>query len=168
MDLIAIGRIAKPIGTRGDVKVLLLTDDQKRFEGLRSVFVGDNEGSALPRDITSLRIDAKQVVLHFGGFESVEEAEQLRDQYLFVPQEESVKLNAGSYFVDEVIGCDVVTEEQKNVGIVTDILALPANDIWVVRNGEKEILIPAVKAIVRRVEIEKKRITIHALEGLIE
>ncbi len=93
---------------------------------------------------------------------------ELRNRYLFVPKEESIKLRPGSYFMDDVIGCEVVTEEQMKIGIVTDLLTLPANDVWVVRNGAKEILIPAVKAIIRKVDVKKKRITIHALEGLLE
>jgi len=70
--------------------------------------------------------------------------------------------------MDDIIGCEVVTEEQMKVGIVADLLSLPANDIWVVRNGKKEFLIPAVKAIIRKVDVKAKRITIHALEGLLE
>jgi len=70
--------------------------------------------------------------------------------------------------MDDIIGCEVVTEEQMKVGIVADLLSLPANDIWVVQNGKKEFLIPAVKAIIRNVDVKMKRITIHALEGLLE
>ena len=70
--------------------------------------------------------------------------------------------------MDEVMGCEVVTEEQVDVGIITDLLSLPANDVWVVRNGAKEFLIPAVKAIIRKVDIKMKRVTIYALEGLLE
>jgi 16S rRNA processing protein RimM len=168
MDLVAIGRISKPIGTQGEVRVLPLTDDQRRFENLKSVLVGHEETTAVVRNILSSRIDAKYVVVKFNGIENVEEAKKLRDQYLFIPKENAVKLRTGSYFVDDVIGCEIVTEEQVKVGIVTDLLKLPANDLIVARSGLKEILIPAVKAIIRQVDIEKKRITIHALEGLLE
>jgi 16S rRNA processing protein RimM len=168
MDLIAIGRISKPIGTQGELKVLPLTDDKQRFVGLQSVWVGHDATKVEPRDILAVRIDAKQVVVSLNGIETPHEAQEFRNKYLFVPKEQTLKLGSGSYFMDEVIGCEVVTEEQVKVGIVTDLLSLPANDVWVVQNGTKEILIPAVKAIIRKVDVKMKRVTIHALEGLLE
>jgi 16S rRNA processing protein RimM len=168
MDLIAIGRISKPIGTQGEVKILPLTDDKQRFAGLQSVWVGHDATRVEQRDIRAVRIDAKQVVVSLNGIETPHEAKEFRNKYLFVPKEQTIKLRTGSYFMDEVIGCEVVTEEQMNVGIVADLLSLPANDVWVIRNGTKEFLIPAVKAIIRKVDVKMKRITIHALEGLLE
>jgi 16S rRNA processing protein RimM len=168
MDVIAIGRISKPIGTRGEVKILPLTDDSQRFLNVSSVWVGHDATDAEVKKIRKVRLDARQVVAKFDGIESVEEAEKIRDKYLFVQKEDIVKLQKGTYFVDDVIGCEVVTEEEINVGVITDLLSLPMNDVWVVKNGTKEILLPAVKAIIRQVDIEQKRITIHALDGLLE
>jgi len=168
MDLIAIGRISKPIGTRGEVKILPLTDDKHRFESLSNVWLGYDSANVELKKILKVRVDARQVVLNFDGVKTVEEAEKTRDLYLFVPKEEAVKLRDGSYFVDDVIGCEVATEEQKIVCVITDLLSLPMNDLWVVKKDEKEFLIPAVKAIIRQVDVENKRITIHALDGLLD
>ena len=168
MDLIAIGRISKPIGTRGEVKISPLTPDRQRFESMPAVWLGHDTANAELKRILKVRIDAKQVVLSFDGIGTVEEAEKLIDLYLFVPKEEAIKLQNGSYFVDDVIGCEVVTEELVNVGMITDLLSLPMNDIWIVKKGAKEVLIPAVKAIIRKVDVENKRITIHALDGLFD
>jgi 16S rRNA processing protein RimM len=168
MDLIAIGRISKPIGTQGELKVFPLTANKQRFAGLQSVWVGHDATRVEQRDILAVRIDAKQVVVSLNGIETPHQAKESRDKYLFVPKEQKIELRKGSYFMDEVIGCEVVTEKQVNVGIVTDLLPLPANDVWVVRNGTKEFLIPAVKAIIRKVDLKMKRITIHAFEGLLD
>jgi 16S rRNA processing protein RimM len=168
MELIAIGRISKPIGTRGEVKVVPLTDDTERFVNLRSVWVGRSASSACERSLISVRTDRSHVVVQVDEIRTVDEAEHLRDEYLFVPMENRIPLQKGKYFIDDVIGCEVVTEEQKNIGIVTDLLTLPIDDVWVVRNESHEILIPAVKEIIRQVDVEKKRIIIHALEGLLE
>jgi len=168
MDLIAIGKISKPIGTQGDVKVFPLTDDRQRFTGLQSVWVGHDAVKVEQRDILAVRIDAKQIVISLRDIKTLQEAKEFRNKYLFVPSEQTIKLRSGSYFMDEVMGCEVVTEEQVDVGIITDLLSLPANDVWVVRNGAKEFLIPAVKAIIRKVDIKMKRVTIYALEGLLE
>jgi 16S rRNA processing protein RimM len=167
MDFIAIGRISRPIGTRGEMKVLPLTDDKQRFVGLQSVWVGHDSEKAEQRDIRVVRIDAKQVVINLAGIETLKEANKFRNNYLFVAKEQAIKLHDGRYFMDDIIGCEVVTEEQVKVGIVTDLLSLPANDLWVVRNGKQELMIPAVKAIIQKVDVRMKRITIHALEGLL-
>jgi 16S rRNA processing protein RimM len=168
MNLIAIGKCAKPIGTRGEIKIVPLTDDTKRFQNLQSVWVGHDETRAKSYSVTSVRVEAQQVVLRLQGITSSEQAGELRNTYIFLPQEKTVMLRAGSYFMDDVLECEVVTEEQVLVGRVTDILSLPANDVWVVRKDTKEILIPAVKEIIRKVDVKMKRITIHALEGLLE
>ena len=168
MDLIAIGRVSKPIGTRGEVKVLPLTDDKQRFANLPEVWVGHDAANVELKKILNVRIDTNQVVLHFSGIETVDEAKKIRDVYLFVRKEETVKLQNGTYFMDDVIGCEVVTEEQVHVGMITDLLSLPMNDVWVVKKDTKEILIPAVKAIIRQVDVENKRITIHSLDGLLD
>ena len=168
MDLIAIGRISKPIGTRGEVKITPFTHDRRRFENLPAVWLGHSAANVERKKILNARIDARHVVLALDGVETVEEAEKTRGVFLFVPKEEVAAPQNGSYFVDDVIGCTVVTEDQTVVGTVTDLLSLPMNDVWVVRNGPKEILIPAVKAFIRRVDVEQKRIMIHALDGLLD
>jgi 16S rRNA processing protein RimM len=168
MDLIAIGKISRPIGTRGEVKVLPLTDDKQRFANLHAVWVGHDAANVELKKILNVRIDTKQVALHFHSIDTVEEAKKTKDLYLFVREKEAVKLQKGTYFVDDVIGCEVVTEELVNVGVITDLLSLPMNDVWVVKKDTKEILIPAVKAIIRQVDVANKRITIHSLNGLLD
>ena len=168
MDLIAIGRISKPIGTRGEVKILPLTQDKQRFMNLPAVWIGLEAANAELKKILKVRIDTKHVVFNFDGIETVEKAEKIKDSFIFVAKEDAVKLRDGSYFVDDVIGCEVVTEEQTVVGVITDLLSLPMNDLWVVKKDAKEILIPAVKAIIQQVDVENKRITIRALDGLLD
>jgi 16S rRNA processing protein RimM len=168
MELIAIGRISKPIGRRGEIKIIPLTDDPQRFAILRSVWVGNQDATARKLDVIAVRLNARQAAVSLSGIENADAAEQLRGQYLFVPKEEVIKLRTGSYFIDDVIGCEVVTEEKIKIGEVSDLLSLPANDVWVIWNGEKEILIPAVKEIIKHVDVEKKRIIIHAPEGLLD
>ncbi len=167
MDLIAIGKVSKPIGTRGEVKILPLTQDKQRFVNLTAVRLGNDSANAEFKKIIGVRIDNKQVVITFNGVETIEEAEKIKDQYLFVKEEDIVKLQNGTYFLDDIVGCEVVTEEQIVVGKVTDLFSLPMNDLWIVKKGMKEILIPAVKAIIRQVDIKNKRITINALDGLL-
>jgi 16S rRNA processing protein RimM len=168
MDLIAIGRVSKPIGTRGEVKISPLTRDKQRFMNLPAVLLGNDAANATLKKILKVRIDNKQIVLHVDGIGTIEEAEKIKDLYLFIPKEDAAKLQNGNYFVDDILGSEVVTEEQERVGVITDLLSLQMNDIWVVKKGTKEILIPAVKAIIRQVDVKNKRVTIHALDGLLD
>lgn len=174
MELIAVAKIIKPIGIRGEVKIQLLTDDVQRFAKLTSVWIGglarrgEQEQSAAEYTIRSFHQDAKRCAMSLQGIETVEAAETLRNQFVFVSNHETIQPNAGQYFIDDVIGCEMMTHDGKYVGTIVDVLKLPANDLWVVRNGEKEILIPAVKAIVKDVDVKQKRVVIDSPEGLIE
>ena len=168
MEFIAIGRIAKPIGVRGEVKILPLTHTRQRFADLRFVWVGHRPADAEPKEIRKVRIGARDVGMGFIGVDSIQDAGQIKDQYLFIPENDILAPQKGSYLIDEVIGCEMVTEAQGMIGTVIDVFALPYNDVWVVKTNTKEIFIPAVNEIIRQVDIVHKRITIHALDGLIE
>lgn len=168
MDLVAIGKISKPIGISGEAKILPLTDDLQRFSGLTSVFIGSDESTTKPYDLCSVRIVQSQVAVKLQGIETAQDVENIRNAYVFIPKKEVVALQDGRFFMDDVIGCEVVTDEETNVGKVIDLFSLPGNDVWIVRNGTKEIFIPAVKAIIRKVDVKKKCITIHAFEGLLD
>jgi 16S rRNA processing protein RimM len=165
MELIAIGKIAKPVGVRGEVKILPLTDDLNRFKELRTLMIGSTAENAVERSIVHIRISGKQAVAALDGIVSVEQAGLLKNNFVFVPAKFPRK---GRHFIDRMIGCSVEGEDGSNIGTLTDVLKLPANDVWVVRSGEKEILIPSVKEFVRNVDEAQKRIVVHVIEGLLE
>jgi 16S rRNA processing protein RimM len=168
MELIAIAKIIKPIGIRGEVKIQLLTDECDRLLHLTSVWIGKHEESVVERKILRVRQDVKHCIAAFQDVATVEAAEDLRDQFVFVSKGETMQPEAGRYFVDDVLGCEMASQEGKHIGTIVDVLILPANDLWVVRNGIKETLIPAVKAIVKEVDVKRKRVVIDSPEGLIE
>jgi 16S rRNA processing protein RimM len=168
MELIAVAKIIKPIGIRGEVKIQLLTDEINRLSHLTSVWIGKQQQAATEHKILRVRQDVKQCLAALQGIETIEAAESLRDQFLFVSQDETVPPKEGRYFVDDILGCEMATQKGEQVGTIVDVLTLPGNDLWVVRNGQKEILIPAVKEIVKEVDVKRKRIVIDSPEGLIE
>lgn len=165
--LIAIGHITKSIGLRGEIKVIPLTDDPERFHDLTSVWVGADETSARELRLESCRVTPKGVFLTLVSIKDKDSAEALRDCYIYVAEEMAVKLPRGTHFIHEIIGMTVETEEGEEVGKVTDVQKYPAQDIWVVQRGSQEVLIPAVKEIVRQVNLKQKRIIIRAIEGLL-
>jgi 16S rRNA processing protein RimM len=168
MELRAIGKISRPVGMKGELRILPLTDDIQRYEDLKEVWVGRSDKDAKQYAVGMVRIGPKQVVIGFENVNRIDEAERMKDSFLFVPEEDVISLGNGRYFIDDVIGCEVSTEEGKRIGIVSDLLSLPGNDLWVIEYGKKEILVPAVKDIIKHVDTGKKKVVIHALEGLFD
>ena len=167
-ELIAVGKILKPVGLLGEVKILPITGDWNRLKKLRSVFLGLQESAVRQVNVASVRIDSRKAVMKFDGIETEEAANTLREQFLFVRKDEMLRPKKGSYLVDDLLGAEVITDEGISVGVVKDVLRMQANDVWSVWNGTREILIPAVKSIVRKVNIQEKKVVIHAMEGLLE
>lgn len=165
---IAVGRISKSVGIRGEVKVQLLTDHPQRFSKLKSVWIGEKEESAEKLTIESSRIQGFVVVLKFKEIDSCTDADTTQGRYIFISAKDIVAPPKGSFFIDDVIGMTVVSEEGETIGTVKDILQMPANDVWVVHRGTKEVLLPAVKEIIKVVDLKRKEIVIHVMEGLLD
>lgn len=168
MELVAIGKILKPIGIRGALKIEPLTDTPERFQQLRRVWIGASAKSAREASIRSVETQMHYVVLSVDSIQSVEKAEEFRHAYVFVPLDERIPPKEGAYFIDAIIGCNVYDGADTFIGTVGDVFSMPANDVWLVRTPEKEILLPAVKFFIRNVDVENKRIIIHVIEGLVE
>ena len=168
MDLIAIGRIVKPIGILGAVKILPLTTELARFDRVRDVWIGTESGSAQRYEVSGIERGTNHIVAQIAGFDTIAAAECLRKAFVFVSGDQKIVPPQGEYLIDDILGCEVVTEDSQEIGKVEDVLILPTNDLWVVRWNEKETLVPAVKAIIRKVDVRQKRIVIAKMEGLFE
>ena len=166
--MIAIGQIAKSNGVRGAVNIRSLTDDAQRFTKLKAVWIGRAEEKATRYEVESVRVQNERVVLKLHNVNDRNAADDLREQIVFVQENEAVKPRKGSYFIHDLIGMEVLTEEGEVVGQVKDVWQMPANDVWVVRNNGKEVLVPAVKEFIKSVDAERRTIVIHAVEGLLE
>ena len=167
-ERIAIGRIVRPVGVRGELKVIPLTDDPDRFGASDDITVGSRPEEAMTVRIERSRKQVNAIVVKLAAVDSIEAAERFRDQYMFVEAGEVRPPQTGTYLIDEIIGCTVVTVSGREVGTVADVMTLPANDVWVVRDGTKEHLLPAVRALLRTVDVARKRIEVEDLEGLFE
>lgn len=167
-EWIAVGKIVRPVGIRGEVKTILLTDDERRFERSKSVRVGKDEDAAVVRQVEQVRFVSDAWRIKFEGVDSMDDAEALRDSFVFLPQTMERKRKPDTYAIDEIVGCEMWTTAGRRIGEVVDVLDLPANHVWVVRDGSKEYLVPAVRALIPKVDIEAKRIEVVELEGLFE
>jgi len=166
--MIAVGRITKSVGIKGEVRVSMLTDSPERFAKLKAVWCGADETSAVRFSILSMRIEQSAVVLKLKEIDSRSLADEHRGEYLFVETKDVVAPANGSYFIHDIIGMNVVTEAGEEVGSVRDVMELPANDVWVVVAGTKEFLIPAIKEVIRQVDLNRRTVVIRPLEGMLE
>ena len=165
---ISIGYINKAHGIRGEIAVVSLTDHPTRFNKLNQVLIEYPDNSRQPFEITGARIGHGKIIIKFKGVEDRTAAEELIGCYIVIPRDECFELPEDTYYIFDLIGLEVVTTQKQHIGTIEDILELPANDVYVVKNGNREILIPAVKEIIKKVDIKNQRIVIEPIEGLLE
>lgn len=166
--LITIGKAVKPFGVKGEVKIESLTDMPDRFKGLRRVVLVSPRGEELSCGVDGVRYAGETVLLRFAGYDTPEKARALNGWFIKVPREEAAPLPEGSYYWFEVIGMEVVSEGGETLGTVSDILETGSNDVYVVKQGRKELYLPATKEIIRQVDRTARRITIHIMDGLLD
>ena len=165
-DFFQIGKIVNTQGLKGDVRVFPTTDDTRRFDTLETVTLRGKRGLT-EYAVEKVRYQKNLVILKLAGIDSIEQAEKLRGDELVVTRENALPLDADEYYVKDLEGMTVVTEEGENLGILADILVTGANDVYVVRPAEgKDLLIPAIKQCVLRVDYDAKVMTVSLLEGL--
>lgn len=166
-DLIAIGKIVRARGIRGELVVAPLTDFPDRFAQLDRVLLErPDDGGADEFAISSVRSHKSQLLLKLDGIDDRSAAEALIGSYLSVTRDELVQLEEGDFYQFEVIGMGVVSEEGEHLGTISEIMQFPANDVWRIE-GKQAFLLPAIKDVVKKVDREKREVTIHLIEGLI-
>ena len=162
-----IGQIVNTFGIKGMVKVKPFTDDIKRFDKLEKVYVENKEGKK-EYQIEEVKYHKNMVLIKFKGIENPEEANLLRESYLVVDRDTQEPLEEGTYYIVDMIGLEVYTDEDENLGILEDIFNTGSNDIYVVKNElGKQILLPAIKDVIKKVDMENKKVTVHLIPGLI-
>ena len=167
-DLVAIARIAKPHGIRGEVSADVLTDFPERFEGLKTVIALLPDGTRRDLKVENHRFQQKRILLQFAGFDSMDSADTLRGVEICVPEIEAVALDEGEFYDWQLEGCTVETIEGEKLGTVKELMRTGATEILVVAGEEKEFLIPFAEAICTEIDIENKLIRVDAPEGLLE
>jgi 16S rRNA processing protein RimM len=167
-EVITIGKILKAVGLRGEVKVLLLTDFPERFKLLREVIVQTQEEEPQQVEIDHVRYGPPFIYLTFTGLSSVTQVEPLIGGLIQIPEEQRVSLPEGSYYQFELQGMDVYLEEGTLLGKVDQVLQTGSNDVFVVKSGEREYLIPALHTVVKKIDLFKREMIIHPMDGLLD
>src|SRR5262245_51146764 len=167
--LVVIGEIARPHGLRGEMRVTPLTDHPERFAGVSECVLWDPARDTRETcRITGVRRQGVAVLLSLVGCETVEAASALVGRLVALPEDEALPLPPGRFYPWQLEGCRVVTEDGRDVGRVARIEQSPAHDLWVVVDGERERLIPAVAEIVVEVDLAAGRVVIRPPDGLLE
>lgn len=165
-DLLQVGVITTTHGVRGEVKVFPTTDDANRFKKLKEVIL-DTGKEQLPLEIAQVKFFKNLVILKFKGIDNINDIEKYKGKSLYVTREHAVKLKKDEYFIADLIGMRAVTEEGEELGTIKDVMQTGANDVYIIKkDGEDELLVPAIKDCVKNVDIEGRVMTLHLLEGL--
>lgn len=170
-EFVAVAEVTAPQGIRGEVRALPLTDFPDRFKPSLRLRARTGDGVAV-LEVESARQHRGFVVMKFAGVDSVDDAERLRGAILEVPRSETWPLEPGRYYFYEIEGLDVVTTEGRRLGKVARVVRGVANDIYEVKvNGPggrpgRTVLVPAVREIVKSIDLGRGRMTIELIPGL--
>ncbi len=163
---LAIGRIIRAHGLRGEVSAVVLTDFPERFETTEWVYLGD-EFEATPYRLESYRWHKQNVLLTLTGVTDRTQAEDLRGQYVQVPIEEAVPLPEGAYYHYQLVGLQVKDTAGEALGTIKDIMETGANDVYVVDNDGQELLLPAIPDVIKSIDIANGVMIVQVIDGLI-
>ena len=166
-EYLEIGQIVNTNGLKGLLKVKPLTDDITRFEELETIYI-QIHSQLVEKKIEKVRYVKNMVLLKLEGIDDINEAEKYRNLYIKINRKDIKELSENSYLIVDMLKCEVYTEENELLGKMIDVLQTGSNDVYVVKNENgKEILLPAIKDVVKKIDIQNKKIIVKLMEGLI-
>lgn len=162
-----VGVISSTHGVRGEVKVFPTTDDVTRFRQLKKVYL-DTGREMLPLEIQNVKFFKQFAILKFKGIDNINDIEKYRGKSLMIDREDAVDLDEDEYFIADMIGMKVYTEDGSEFGTLKDVMETGANDVYIIDSpGYGEVLIPAIRECILDVDMDEDRMTIHLMEGLV-
>lgn len=167
-EFLEIGQIVGTHGVRGEVRVNPLCDSPDFLKGFKTLYFADNESCAVR--VRSARPHGNVALLCLEGIDTVEAAQSLRGKILFMKRTDA-KLKKGSYFIAELIGCEVFDADctEKRYGVISDVSRTGANDVWHIKADDgKEYLLPSIPDVVIDVNVEENTVIIRPLKGIFD
>ncbi len=166
-QFLRVGVISSTHGIRGEVKVFPTTDDVKRFKKLKNVIL-DTGREHLNLEVEGVKFFKQFVILKFKGIDNINDIEKYKGKDLLVDRANAVRLRKDEYFVVDLIGLEVFTEDGEKFGTMKDVLETGANDVYIIDSlNHGEVLIPAIKQCVLDIDIEANKMVIHLMKGLV-
>ncbi len=167
-DLLAIGRVVKAFGIRGEIVVQPMTPSPARFKKLRAVYLGKVPNEARAAVIDRIQVGPRGVRMSVAGVADRTAAELVVGELVFVDDEQKIEPPRGSYFVYDVLGMSVEDRDGRIYGTVKDILKMPAHDVYVVERSGTEFMIPAVKEFIIDIDVQSRCMKVKLIEGMVE
>lgn len=166
MNLLEVGKIVNTHGLRGEVKVVSWTDYPEVFEDIECVYLKKkNDYERL--DIKGIKYQKGNLIIKFSQIQDINQAEKYKNQVIYAEREMLGELPEGVYYIADLIGLDVITDEGEKLGVIADVFNTGSNDIYEVkREGKKNLLLPVIDEVVLDIDLENKRVTVHMMEGL--
>ena len=162
-----VGVISSTHGIRGEVKVFPTTDDVNRFKKLKKVYLETGK-EQIPLEVQSVKFFKQFAILKFKGIDNINDIERYKRCPLLVERKDAVELDEDEYFIADMIGMTVETEDGKEFGTLKDVIETGANDVYVIESREHgEVLIPAIRECILDVDVEEQKMKIHLMDGLI-
>ena len=168
VNYLEVGKIVNTFGIKGQVKVVPFTDDVKRFNKLKNVYV-ERKKELQSHKIESVKYTNNMVILKLEGIDSMEDAEKYKNCSLKIERKDAIKLPKDTYFIADLIGLPVYTDEDELLGKVDDIYNTGSSDIYVVKDElGKQILLPAIKDVLKKIDLDNEKIIVHIIKGLLD
>lgn len=167
-EFFRVGVISSTHGVRGEVKVFPTTEDVQRFKKMKEVLL-DTGKEKLPLEIEGVKFFKQFAILKFKGYDNINDIEKYKGKELWVTRENAVPLEENEYYIADLIGLTVISDEKEELGTLTDVLQTGANDVYVVKLKDgKEGLFPAIADCVQSVDLENGTMIVHVMEGLLD
>ena len=169
VDLLQVGVITSTHGIKGEVKVFPTTDDPTRYSYLKDVIL-DTGKEKIDLKVSGVKYFKQYVIVKFKGINDINDIEKYKGSTLWVTRDNAVPLEENEYFIADLIGLKVVTDEGEEFGELTDVMQTGANDVYVVETykDKQEVLLPVIDECVFDVDLEKGIVTVHIMEGLLD
>ena len=162
MEYIEFGKIVNTHGIKGEVKIYSYTDNPSNILKLKKVYIENVE-----YQVERIRLTSNMFILKLKGIDRIEDTESIKNKEIYRVVLKKEKESTDEFFVRDLIGLDIVDEEENKIGILKDVINTGANDIYIVkREAQKELLLPAIKQVVKNIDIKNKKIVVKVMEGL--
>ena len=165
-DLLQVGIITTTHGVNGEVKVFPTTDDPARFKKLKQVIL-DTGREKISLTVTQVRFFKNLVILKFEHYDNINDVEKWKSKGLYVTRENAVKCEEGEYFIADLMGLSVFSDEGEALGELSEVLSTGANDVYVVtKAGERDLLLPAIRECILSIDMDARVMKVHLMDGL--
>lgn len=162
-----VGQIVNTFGVKGMLKVKPFTDDANRFEELKKVYICKKE-KLEEVEIEEVKYHKDMILLKVKGIDDMSEAEKVKGLYLKIDRKNAKKLPKDTYFIADLLGLEVYSDREELLGKVDDIFRTGANDVYVVKDEKgKQLLLPGISEVIKEIDLEKEKIIVHLLKGLV-